>query len=364
MLQLAMFLGVVSALLSPGASAFAVEETVKPLRIKGRVTAVLTDYNDDGSLNLQSIPEMAKFQRRMGVAGVFVGGTTGDSVAMTLAERKALAEAWAPEARAQGLTFIVHVGAEALGDAVDLAQHAERIGADAIGAMPSIFFKPATVEIAAMWLQKIGAAAPKLPLYYYHIPSMTGVVFKMLDLIKAVEQVGVPQFVGVKYTGLYEPQCWIDFERCRAYKGGRYEVFCGREEMTVQALAVGTEGFIGSQMNFAADVYASIASAWPNATRALQIQAVGQNLLTSYMGILPSGVKGEHVVMEYAGLPMGSPRLPSLAPDPHTKKQLRDVLTSWCRDASDVLGRSPELCKAHHELEAKSRELQAARQSV
>merc|ERR1711988_58430 len=111
--------------------------------------------------------------------------------------------------------------------------------------MPSVFFKPATVEALAQWLQHVGNAAPTLPLYYYHIPSMTGVNFKMIDLLKAAERIGVPTLVGIKYTGLYEPSAFPDFQRCINYAGGRYEVLCGREEMTMQALSIGTRGFIG-----------------------------------------------------------------------------------------------------------------------
>merc|ERR1719378_574670 len=126
-------------------------------------------------------------------------------------------------------------------------------------------------------MKQVGLGAPSLPLYYYHIPSMTGVTLKMLDLLQATERAGVPNFVGVKYTGLYEPMAFKDLEQCRLYKGGHYEVFCGREEMSVQALSVGVRGFIGSQFNFAADLYTRISDAWSdgNITRANQLQALG-----------------------------------------------------------------------------------------
>merc|ERR1712048_144580 len=120
---------------------------------------------------------------------------------------------------------------------------------------------------------------------------MTGVNFLMLDLLKAVEYVGVPTFVGVKYTGLYENQAFPDLQRCQLYSGGRYEIFCGREEMSIEALSVGVRGFIGSQFNFAADLYGAIAKAWPNATRARELQALGLDLLEIW-GSVPAGVNG------------------------------------------------------------------------
>merc|ERR1719198_407863 len=113
---------------------------------------------------------------------------------MSLAERKALAEAWVKPAKENGLLLIVHVGAEALADAKALALHAEAIGAQAIGCMASVFFKPANADALAQWLKQVGLGAPSLPLFYYHIPSMTGVTLKMLDLLQATERAGVPNF--------------------------------------------------------------------------------------------------------------------------------------------------------------------------
>lgn len=335
----------IASLLMPLASdSTNVVPAVEPLRLEGLITAVMTPYDSEGGLNLTVVPALAAYLRKTGVKGVFVGGTTGDSLSLTLAERKALTQAWALQAALNNLTMIVHVGAEALGDATELARHAAEFGVSALGAMPSVFFKPATEQALALWLKRIGAAAPSLPLYYYHIPSMTGVTFHMLDLIQAVEAVGVPQFAGVKFTGLYEPQCWMDFERCRAYKEGRYDVYCGREEMTMQALSVGTKGFIGSQFNFAADVYRHIAAAWPNTSRALRVQALAQDLLTSWSAAVPPGVDGGRMVLHYAGVPIGPPRLPNLPPDTATVKKMSDNLDKWCRVASGVLNELPVLC--------------------
>merc|ERR1712232_410934 len=100
----------------------------------------------------------------------------------------------------------------------------------------------------------------------------------MGDLLAAIEAIGVPSFAGVKYTGLYEPRGFPDFQRCMAYKSGRYEMLCGREELTAEALSIGVKGFIGSQMNFAGDLYSRIKKEWPNGDY-LQIQHHALDLL-------------------------------------------------------------------------------------
>lgn len=315
---------------------------ILPLRVEGIITAVMTPYHANATLNLKAVAAQAAYQKKTGVKGVFVGGTTGDSYSLTLQERLDLNKAWAVAAKANDLLFIVHVGAEALGDAVALAHLAVELKADAIGCMSSVFFKPANPEAMALWLQQVGQAAPSLPLYYYHIPSMTGVTFMMLDLIKAVEKVGVPSFVGVKYTGLYENKAFPDFEKCTRYAGGKYEILCGREEMTLEALSIGAKGFIGSQFNFAGDLYNGIAQVWQkNITRARQIQELGLSLIDAW-GAVPTGVNGNRMVVNWmAGTTsqsIGPARLPSLQPDTATVAAFGKRLQAWCDGATQFFG--------------------------
>ena len=59
----------------------------------------------------------------------------GEFDALTIEERKALAAAWTAAARPHGLYVIVNVGTTVLAEAVELAQHAVSVGADAIAAV-------------------------------------------------------------------------------------------------------------------------------------------------------------------------------------------------------------------------------------
>jgi dihydrodipicolinate synthase/N-acetylneuraminate lyase len=87
-----------------------------------------------------------------------VAGTTGEGYCLTVAERKTLLEAWIAKAQ-RDITVIAHIGCEALADVVDLAKHARIAGAAAISVMPSVFFKPASIEI----LIKVGEIRAGFP---------------------------------------------------------------------------------------------------------------------------------------------------------------------------------------------------------
>ena len=86
--------------------------------------------NGDGttSLDLTRIPVLAQYLNDTGVHWIFSAGSTGESVDLTVAERKAMAEAWVKVAKGYpGMRVIVHVGADSVVDARDMAAHAQPV---------------------------------------------------------------------------------------------------------------------------------------------------------------------------------------------------------------------------------------------
>jgi N-acetylneuraminate lyase len=232
-------------------------------------------------------------------------------------------------------------------DVLTLTQHAVAHGAIAIGVMPSVFFKPATITNLGAWIQITAEAAPNLPVYYYHIPSMTGVEFNMLDLLEEMDSRGVTNFAGVKYTGLYETRAFPDLMRCQAYKNGAYELLSGREELMVESLAVGVTGFIGSQFNYGGDIYGQI-YAETDFTRRNALQLAAIELLEDWLNGVPAGVDGNKMLVNLAGLPVGPARLPSLPPTQADYDALAAMVVDWCADANlgGLFNPTPVLCTA------------------
>ena len=191
-------------------------------KLSGLIAAPCAPMHADGSINVDVVPAYAEHLRRAGVAGVFVNGTTGESLSLSPQERVQLAEAWA-KVCGPDLKLIVHVGDNALPVSRDLAAHATQIGAAAIGAMPPSFFKPAAGAVAD-WCAAVADAAPEMPFYYYHIPSMTGVSVRMVDLFPLAGRIS--SFAGAKYT--FEDL--LDYQMAVDAEGGRFDVLFGREE--------------------------------------------------------------------------------------------------------------------------------------
>lgn len=85
---------------------------VKPLNVHGLVAAVFTPFDSNLEMNLSVVPDQAAFLQKTGVAYAFIGGTTGESVSLSLDERQSLLEKWIKIAPDYDLQIIV--GSECL----------------------------------------------------------------------------------------------------------------------------------------------------------------------------------------------------------------------------------------------------------
>ncbi len=220
----------------------------------GLIAPPPTPLAPDGRLDLDAVEAQAAALVANGLVGAFVCGTTGEGVSLSVDERMALAGRWRAVAP-QGFRIIVHVGVLALPDARALAEHARSIGADGVAALPPMYFRPAAVEGLIAWCAQIASAAAELPFYYYHIPALSGVSLPMPELLSGGSE-RIANLAGLKFTheDLSEFRACLDL-------GDRFELFFGRDQMLLAALATGARAAIGTTYNFAAPLYHRIVQA-------------------------------------------------------------------------------------------------------
>jgi len=274
--------------------------------IHGLVAAPLTPMQADGQVNYAVIPTYATFLARNGITGAFVCGTTGESLSLTTAERLAVAEQWTASAPAD-MKVIVHVGHTSLEECRTLAAHAQRVGAGAIGAMAPVFFRPATVDDLIEYCQTVASAAPALPFYYYHIPSMTGVNFPMADFLQRAGT-RIPTLAGVKFTS----ENLMDYTQCLQVGDGKYDMLFGRDEILLGALALGARGAVGSTYNFLAPLFNTLMSAFAvgdlATARTCQYQAI--QIIHALFASHRSSIAIQKAVMGMIGIDCGPARSP------------------------------------------------------
>ena len=291
-------------------------------KIKGLIDAPFTPFHEDGSLNLAPIPEYAALLARNGLKGVFINGSSGEGYMLTEEERMQLAEAWMA-AVPKDFKVIVHVGSTSVMSSRRLAEHAQKIGAWGIGAMATPFPKIGNIEQLCRYCEEIASAAPELPFYYYHIPAFNGAFLSMYDFLNAVDG-RIPNFAGIKYTfeSLYE------YNRCRRYQNGKFDMLHGQDETILPCLAMGgAQGGIGGTTNYNGRCLTGILEAWEKGDfeKARQLQDFAQDVIDVICNFRGNIVGGKRI-MKLIGLDLGPNRVPFMSVTDEEEQELRRQL--------------------------------------
>ncbi|MEN6384465.1 MAG: dihydrodipicolinate synthase family protein [Phycisphaerales bacterium] len=274
--------------------------------LKGLIAAPFTAMKADRSINLDIIEKQVNFYVANGVAGVFVCGTTGEGASLTTAERVQIADKWCKTAPKE-LKVVVHVGDNSIDACRLMAANAQKSNASAIGAIAPNFFKPNSVDVLVDYCNQIASAAPELPFYYYHMPSMTGVNFPMIDFLEKAPG-KIKNLAGIKFT--YEDL--MDFHLCQKFEDGRYDMLFGRDEILLCGLALGAKGAIGSTYNFASPLYNQLIDEFNagNLERARVLQHKSMQMIKIIASIGCPFLAASKAIMKELGLDLGPVRLP------------------------------------------------------
>ena len=295
--------------------------TTPPHPLHGLVVAAHTPFHTDGSLNLAVVEKQAAHFLQHDVTKVFIGGTTGECTSLTVEERQALGQRWSEVARGTELKLIVHVGSNCLADSRALAAQAQQLGAIAISAFAPSYFKPRNLDALIACCAEVAGAAPKMPFYFYDIPSLTGVIFPM-DEFLAQAPARIPTLAGIKFTN---PDL-MAYQFVLRAEGGHWDVPFGLDEHFLGALAMGARGAVGSGFNFAAPIYQRLLRAFAagdlNAAREEQFRGVQLVRALSDFGYMGAA----KALMEMLGIPVGPARLPNTSLTAKQAAELRHKL--------------------------------------
>lgn len=288
--------------------------------MRGLIAATFTPMDSNGNIAIGQIGPM--IDRLMGqkIAGFYILGSTGEGLSLTAEERIATAKRFI-EVVAGRVPVIVQVGCESLWQAKELAAAAQAAGADAISAVTPVYFKPESVTTLVDAMAVIASGAPKLPFYYYHIPSVTGVNLNPLDFLR-LGSAEIDNLRGLKFTSpsIHDYQACIDFDP------ERFEIMWGVDEMLLSGLVAGGTAAVGSTYNFCAAIYHRLIAAYQRGDldAARRHQAVAQSIVRTFVPYGPRAA--QKAMMEMIGIDCGAPRLP-ITPMPSLAiNQLRQEL--------------------------------------
>lgn len=272
-------------------------------KIQGLIVAPFTGMLPDGSINLTCIKDQVKLYKNNGVSGAFICGTTGESSALTYAEKVSLYREWA-KYQDESFTLIAFVGGASVHECMELAKLAQELGYSGISFTAPYYFKPKSVAALAECCRQVASAAPETDFYYYHIPSFTGVDFPMIQLLTLMDET-IPNLAGIKYT--FENM--MDYQQCLYFKNKKYNIMWGRDEMYLEALALGAVAAVGSTYNYSSRIYLEIQQAFVSGDHKkaadLQYKAI------EFISLLNKFGQGTgKAMMKQIGLDLGKHRLP------------------------------------------------------
>lgn len=137
---------------------------------EGVIVPVITPTKN-GLLYEEGLRNVVNFLVERGIHGFFIAGTYGLGPAMSVNERKRVAEIVVDEVRGSNTT-IVMVGSSSLDDSIELAKHAQDIGADAISSVPPFYYAYDEKSILSFFKALLNSVS--IPVFAYNNPARTG----------------------------------------------------------------------------------------------------------------------------------------------------------------------------------------------
>ncbi len=176
-----------------------------------------------------------------------------------------------------------------------------------IGAMAPPFPKIGRIEELVKYIEEIASRGTRTA---FLLLSYSGVQWCFLPMVKLLEAVDgrVPNFAGIKYTfeSMYE------YNQCRLYKNGKFDMLHGQDETILPCLAMGgAQGGIGGTTNYNGKELVGIIEAWEagDIETARERQNFSQeviNVICHFRGNIVGGKR----IMKLIGLDLGKNRTP------------------------------------------------------
>lgn len=279
----------------------------------GRVlTAMVTPFSADGSLDTDRAAELAGRLVALGNDGLVISGTTGEAPTTTDAEQDALLRA-VVEAVGDRATVIAGVGSNDTAHTVEAARAAEKAGATGLLVVSPYYNKPPQSGLLAHF--RTVADSTDLPVMLYDIPGRTGVAIEHDTMLRLAEH---PRIVANKdaKADLFAAQQVMAVTDLAYYSGD--------DALYLPLLACGAVGVVSVTGHLVADRHVALAQAVAagNLTRAREIN---DSCLPVTVGIMnrTQGAIMVKAALGLLGFPVGPVRLPLVDATPEQVEVLR-----------------------------------------
>jgi 4-hydroxy-tetrahydrodipicolinate synthase len=206
---------------------------------KGVYTALVTPFNEDGSVDEPALRKLVDFQIAGGVAGLVPMGTTGESPTVDHEEHTEIIRLVIDQARGR-VPVIAGTGSNSTQEAVDLTVRARKLGA-AASLQVSPYYNRPTQEGLYRHFTRV-ADEGGLPIIVYNIPGRTGVTVENETMLRLAAHRNI---VAVKEATGNMPLV-LDLMR---RKPADFDVLSGDDNITFPLICLGGTGVISVASN-------------------------------------------------------------------------------------------------------------------
>ena len=200
----------------------------------GAGIAIITPFNEDGSINYERLGEMIDYQIENGTDAIIICGTTGEASTMSDEEHLECIR-FAVKKAAKRVPVIAGTGSNDTAYAIKLSKEAEEIGADGLLLVTPYYNKTTQRGLIAHFTAI--ADAVNIPILLYNIPGRTGMSIEISTakvLAKHKNIVAVKEASGnIGYTAKLIAACGDDLD-----------VYSGNDDMIVPIMSLGGKGVI------------------------------------------------------------------------------------------------------------------------
>ncbi|MBR4131904.1 MAG: 4-hydroxy-tetrahydrodipicolinate synthase [Oscillospiraceae bacterium] len=284
----------------------------------GVCTAQVTPFLN-GKINYPMLETLIDRQIDAGVDAIVVSGTTGESAALAVPEKREIVD-FAVKYIAGRCKVIAGTGTNATHDAIELSKMGEECGADGLLIVTPYYNK--TTQQGLVEHYSAIADCVSLPIIVYNVPSRTGMTIT-LETYKALSK--IPNINGVKEASADIPLISRIMNEC----SGDLNVWSGNDDTTVAMMALGASGVISTTSNLVPQRFVEMCSACfaQDFKKAAAIQNALMPLTDAmFCEVNPMPVK---TALRMAGYAVGPCRLPLCEVTPEHRDLIEKLLPEY-----------------------------------
>ena len=272
------------------------------MQLSGTITAMATPFDENGTLDTPTTARLAAWLAGKGIDGLFIGGTTGEGLLLTLEERERLTETVVGSA-GDRVKVLVQAGCATTADTIRIAKHAMKAGADGAALLSPFFYgtdKLAMIEHFAT----VAGSVPDFPIYLYNIPGNTRNPIT-LEIVETVVK-RCSNVAGIKDSS----KDLVFLQKLVEMAPDGFSVLVGSDSVLLPGLAAGAIGGVSAASTAFPEAAVAVVDSFfkgdLQAARAAQ-QRLNTLLKMLKIGPTPAGYKA---ALKLRGIPAGGVRPP------------------------------------------------------